>query len=49
VYTISFLFHYHRHTYVHTSDICYAKHAGMADLLHATLIGVEWTSAGHRA
>jgi hypothetical protein len=46
---MSFQLHYHQHVYVHTSDICYAKHTGMADLLHATLIGVEGTGARHRA
>jgi len=31
-----------------TSDVCYAKHTSMADLLHTALVGVKRPGSGHR-
>lgn len=38
-----------RSSVIRTSHVRNAEHAGMADLLHATLVGVEGPGARHRA
>ena len=34
---------------VHTSNVCDAQDSRMAELLHATLVGVEWSCSWHGA